>query len=86
MPTLGFPLRAHHFAEIRVPLFELLLRFSRELELGEVVFAQTVEVTAVGPDDVLHLPHVEEIFSAIIFSESVGYKHDQWVQREDCGC
>ena len=86
MPALGFPLRAHHFAEIRVPLLELLLRFARELELGEVVFTQPVDIAAVGPDDVLHLPHVEEIFCAIIFSESVGYKHDQWVRREDCGC
>ncbi len=71
MPALGFPLRAHHFAEIGVPLFELLLRFARELELGEVVFAQPVEIAAIGPDDVLHLPHVEEIFRAIIFSEGV---------------
>ena len=83
--ALDFSLRTHHFAEIGVPLFQLLLSITRELELGKVVFAQTIEIATICADDILHLPHVEEIFCAIIVSESVGYKHDLWELRGDCG-
>ena len=83
--ALHLVFRSHHFAEIGVPLFQFLSSITRKLELAEVVFAQTIEITTICTEDVFHLPHVEEIFCAIMVSESVGYKHDLWERRGDCG-
>lgn len=64
--VLHLSLFAHHVAEMGVPLFLFCPSVGREVELREIAFAQAVDVALVGAKDVFDLPHVEQVFGAVL--------------------
>ena len=66
MAVLHLSLFAHHVAEVGVPLFLFYPSVGWEVELREIAFAQAVDVALVGAEDVFDLPHVEQVFGAVL--------------------
>lgn len=70
---LDHPLGAHHVAQVAVPLLE-----RRPLVFGIAVDdlrAQAVDVAPVGAYQVLHLPHVQQIFGNVLLFQLFGNIH-----------
>ena len=75
VPLFAQPLLLHHAAEVGIPLFRLRPLLVGQFKAAQVFGSHPVGIQAVCPEQVLHLPHVEQVFGAVRLSELVSYRH-----------
>ena len=74
--VFALALGIHHRDKVALPVHHfraLLVSIVRESRY--VFVLQARQLAAVGTYDVLHLPHIEHVFSRAFISELLGYKH-----------
>ena len=75
VPVLFDAFRAHHLAQVGIPLFHLLALVVGQVEFRQVVRPQAVDVASVGAEQVFHLPHVQQEFCTVRIFQTVGDEH-----------
>ena len=65
----------HHANQRFVPLPHVALHPVRHIKLADQGLFDAVQVHLVGPDHILNLVHVKQVFCNILFSFLLGYNH-----------
>ena len=75
MPFFRYAFRTHHICQVSIPFFQrrpFLLRIAQD-----DVLAYPVYVTAIGTEQILHLPHIYKVFGYILFFQLLRNLHDK---------
>ena len=69
MTFFAQPFAIHHGDEVAKPVCQFLLLFLRVVEPADIFAADTCQTAPVCPYDVLHLPHIEQVFGNIFLAK-----------------
>ena len=75
MPLLHHPLTAHHVDQLLIPLRDLLLHRGRLRIMGNDGPSDRIHVKPIRPDQVFHLPHIQQVFRDVLLSFSFRNDH-----------
>lgn len=72
---LRHSLTPHHLNQVLIPLLHLGMFGCGEVEAGNVVGFQLIDIEMVGTYKVFHLPHIKEVFSDVLLFEFLTDEH-----------
>ena len=75
MSLLLYALVPHHLQQIFVPLHQLSPLGVVQMVLADHPFRQGIDIQPVGTQQILHLPHVEQVFGYIRLPQVTSYEH-----------